>query len=48
MAFIDVAMGGHIAEKIFIGDQKITSGCSSDLQKATQLAKEAVRRYGMF
>ena len=31
MANIDVAMGGHIAEKIFIGDYKITSGCGSDL-----------------
>ena len=32
---IDVAMGGHIAEKIFIGDEEITSGCSNDLSKAT-------------
>ena len=31
IAHIDVAMGGHIAEKLIIGKQKISSGCSSDL-----------------
>jgi ATP-dependent Zn protease len=31
LASIDVAMGGHVAEKIFLGDYKTTSGCSSDL-----------------
>jgi ATP-dependent metalloprotease len=31
LASIDVAMGGHVAEKLFIGKQKISSGCGSDL-----------------
>ncbi len=31
LAEIDVAMGGHIAEKMIIGPSKITSGCGSDL-----------------
>jgi ATP-dependent metalloprotease len=31
LADIDTAMGGHVAEKLFIGDKKITTGCSSDL-----------------
>lgn len=31
LASIDTAMGGHVAEKLFIGSQKITTGCSSDL-----------------
>jgi len=31
LAEIDVAMGGHVAEKLIIGDSNITSGCSSDL-----------------
>ncbi len=48
LADIDVAMGGHVAEKLIIGDNKITSGCSSDLQGATSLAYNAVRQYGMF
>lgn len=38
LASIDVAMGGHIAEKLFIGDEKITTGCGSDLQGATNQA----------
>ena len=31
IARIDVCMGGHCAEELFIGREKITSGCSSDL-----------------
>ena len=48
LANIDVAMGGHLAEKLFVGHEKVTTGCSSDLRGATNLAYEAVRRYGMF
>ena len=48
LANIDVAMGGHVAEKLFLGGEQITTGCSSDLQNATNLAQQAVRRYGMF
>lgn len=48
LAEIDVAMGGHIAEKLIIGDSKVSSGCGSDLQGATHLAYRAVRSFGMF
>lgn len=48
LANIDTAMGGHVAEKLFIGKDKITTGCSSDLQNATQMAYQAVSRFGMF
>jgi len=48
LAEIDVAMGGHVAEKLIIGSNKITSGCGSDLQGATSLAYRAVRSFGMF
>lgn len=48
LANIDVAMGGHIAEKLFLGGEQVTTGCSSDLKGATDLAYQAVRRYGMF
>ena len=48
LADIDVAMGGHVAEKLFIGKDKITSGCSSDLRNATNLAYQIVRYYGMY
>lgn len=48
LAEIDVAMGGHVAEKLIIGKENVTSGCSSDLQGATQLATGAARHFGMF
>lgn len=35
LAEIDVAMGGHVAEKLIIGKDQISSGCGSDLQGAT-------------
>jgi ATP-dependent metalloprotease len=48
LAEIDVAMGGHIAEKLIIGSNKVSSGCGSDLQGATKMAYGAVRKTGMF
>ena len=48
LAEIDVAMGGHVAEKMIIGEKHVTSGCSSDLEGATRLAYNAVRNFGMF
>jgi ATP-dependent Zn protease len=48
LAEIDVAMGGHVAEKLIIGSSKVTSGCGSDLQGATSMAYRAVRLFGMF
>ncbi len=38
LAEMDVAMGGHVAEKLILGDKEITSGCGSDLQGATNIA----------
>jgi ATP-dependent metalloprotease len=48
LADIDVAMGGHVAEKLIIGSSKVTSGCGGDLQGATDMAYRAVRMFGMF
>lgn len=31
LANIDTAMGGHVAEKLFIGKNQVTSGCLGDL-----------------
>lgn len=33
LARIDVAMGGHVAEELFIGEKFVTTGCGSDLQR---------------
>ena len=48
LAQIDTAMGGHVAEKLFIGDKRVTTGCSGDLKGATDYAYRAVMRFGMF
>ena len=47
MAMIDVAMGGRAAEDLFLGNDNITTGCSSDLNKATSLAYSYVKQLGM-
>ncbi|EJD44097.1 ATP-dependent metallopeptidase Hfl [Auricularia subglabra TFB-10046 SS5] len=46
-ASIDVSMGGRVAEEIVYGPEQVTSGCSSDLQNATAIAKAMVRHWGM-
>ncbi len=42
---IMVSLGGRIAEKIIFGD--ITTGASSDIKKATKVARKMVTRFGM-
>lgn len=42
---IMVSLGGRIAEEIIFGD--ITTGASSDIKKATSVARKMVTRYGM-
>lgn len=38
-------LGGRVAEALFIGD--ISTGASNDLERATQLARNMITRYGM-
>ena len=40
-----MAMGGRIAEDIFIGS--ITTGAANDIEKATEIARAMVCEYGM-
>lgn len=40
-------LGGYMTEKTIYGDDQLSTGPSSDLKKATQMAKSMVVRYGM-
>lgn len=42
---LSVLLGGYASEKIKFGD--ITTGASNDLERATQMAREMITRYGM-
>lgn len=42
---ISILFGGRIAEDLFVG--RISTGASNDFERATQIAREMVTRYGM-
>jgi len=49
---IDVALGGRAAEEMIYGKDDTTSGCSSDLMRATDVATRMIRvgrflKYGL-
>lgn len=38
--------GGRVAEEVFFGSNYITTGASSDIERATQIARAMVMRFG--
>jgi cell division protease FtsH len=46
-ADLSVAMGGRIAEEMIFGEEKVTTGASSDIQMATDTARKMVTEWGM-
>ncbi|XVN42405.1 MAG: ATP-dependent zinc metalloprotease FtsH [Candidatus Rickettsia vulgarisii] len=46
-ADIAVAMAGRVAEEIIFGPSKVTSGASSDIKMATQMARAMVTEWGL-
>ncbi len=44
---IAILMGGRIAEEVFFGEDRITTGASNDIENATEIARAMVCEYGM-
>ena len=44
---IAISAAGHIAEKLYLGADVVSSGASSDIQQATQIASNMVLHYAM-
>ncbi|USO02133.1 MAG: ATP-dependent metallopeptidase FtsH/Yme1/Tma family protein [Alphaproteobacteria bacterium] len=47
LANIIVAMGGRIAEEMFFGADRVTSGASNDIMQATNIAKKMVTEWAL-
>jgi len=44
---ISSLFGGRLAEEIIFGENKVTTGASNDIQKATEIARNMVTKWGL-
>jgi len=44
---IVISLGGYVAEKLIFGEDKIANGTSGDFERATSIALEMAKSYGM-
>jgi len=47
LASLDVAMGGRVGEETALGEDNVATGASSDFEKATSIASQIVKSWGM-
>ncbi len=47
LAKLTMALGGRVAEEIIFGEDKVSSGASSDIKQATEIARRMVTEWGM-
>ena len=47
LASLDVALGGRIGEETMLGAENVATGASSDFDKATSIASQIVKSWGM-
>ncbi len=43
---IAMGYGGRVAEEVFFGKENITTGASSDIENATEIARAMIMKYG--
>ena len=46
-SMISSLFGGRIAEQIIYGDDKVTTGASNDIERATEIARKMVTQWGL-
>jgi cell division protease FtsH len=46
-AMLVMSFGGRVAEELVFGRERVTTGASSDIQKATELARRYVTQWGL-
>jgi len=44
---LSMLFGGRVAEEMIFGPEKITTGAGNDIERATQMARKMVTRFGM-
>jgi cell division protease FtsH len=47
LAKLTMALGGRVAEEVIFGEEKVSSGASSDIKQATDIARRMVTEWGM-
>jgi len=46
LAYMDMSMGGRVAEELVFGGENVSSGASSDIQNASRIARNMVTKFG--